>query len=311
MTPIVFVIALWSLFNWMIEGSPIYWLQHESNETFTQSVKAANIHVGTVVTDLLQLNWHLFALTVPVGVALLLTALLKRNMMALVLAGLVFLNAVATAVLTLHTETFHTFELRYNMRAMPLALIGVGWLFYVYSSRALRAAVVIGAIALLIAAIPLTWRTMEHNNNQFEELAFTRALSTGQSQEGTVSFGIPIELDPQRQAAKWLDEHSTGKHGILTDDAQAYDVMLFSGHPDRFLDRIDLGDAAWTRVLNDPFGKVTYLLVSRTRQADLAALRYPKLLEQGLPGYTRVFENSQWLVYRVAQRDPAAAAVSS
>jgi len=50
--------------------------------------------------------------------------------------------------------------------------------------------------------------------------------------------------------------------------------MLFSGHPDRFLDRIGIGDQKWDRVLNDPYGRVRYLLVSTIRPADLSTANY-------------------------------------
>ena len=304
--PVVYAVAVWSLVNWMIVGSPLYWVHQENTETFNSATSpgsANGLGLGHVLSTLLSLNWHLFAPVLPVAATLVVVGLARRDLMTLGIAAIVALNFVSQTVLALRTGA-HMFEIRYNLRAMPLALIGFGWLFYVCRNRVARAALSVSMLALLLAALPLTWRLMETYEQQFGERAFVRAIATGHSQEGTQSFGVYIGTDMQRQAADWLNRHVHRQDEILTDDSQSYDVMLFSGHPDRFLDRIDIGDRRWKKVLAHPWGRVRYLLVARIRRPDLALTRYPHLVDGSVPGFRRVFANSQWLVFSVARHAP-------
>ncbi len=63
--------------------------------------------------------------------------------------------------------------------------------------------------------------------------------------------------------ARYITDHVQQPNAILTDDSQTLEVMLLSGRPDLFLDRIDHGDMAWRRVLNNPFGRVKYFLLPK------------------------------------------------
>jgi hypothetical protein len=54
--------------------------------------------------------------------------------------------------------------------------------------------------------------------------------------------------------------------------------MLVDGHPDRYLDRIDVGDRRWEAVLEHPAGRVGYFLVGKgTLLVDKIIARYPAL----------------------------------
>jgi hypothetical protein len=225
----------------------------------------------------------------------------------LVVAGIVLVNPIVTGLLVFKTGAPNLVQLRYNMRVMPLAVIGVGWLLFVLINKRLRTLVAVAAIGLLSIALPLTWNMMRTYPIQFEEQAFTRALFSGRSQEGTISVvQYQIGIDHERSAAEWITTHIKGRHRILTDDAQSYDLMLLSGNPSLFLDRIDIGDVRWRHVLNDPFGKVGYVVVCRIRPIDLVNVRYPRLLDGGLPGFKLVYENPHWAVFAVAKTAPKA-----
>ena len=54
-----------------------------------------------------------------------------------------------------------------------------------------------------------------------------------------------------------------GKNAILTDNAQTFGVILLTGRPEQFFDRIDKGDARWNDALTDPDGEVQYMLLNR------------------------------------------------
>ena len=77
-----------------------------------------------------QLNFALFPLAPIVFGGLLITAAVRRDLMSLVLAALIVTNAAVTALLFLQASDPNLVQLRYNMRAIPLALIGAAWLFY-------------------------------------------------------------------------------------------------------------------------------------------------------------------------------------
>ena len=310
--PTIFALLLWTFFNWTILGQPFYWINNET-PTFGQSLNssghgtapAAHLGAAEIARTLVTLNLRLFVLTIPVALALLAFGLFRRHTTTLVVTGIVLVNPIVTGLLVFKTGAPNFFQLRYNMRAMPLAVIGVGWLLFVCTNRRSRTIVAVAAIGLLAVALPLTWNTMKTFPIQFEEQAFTRALFSGRSQEGTVSVvQYTVGIDHEKSAASWINTHIKGKHEILTDDAQSYDLMLLSGNPYLFLDRIDVGDARWHRVLNNPFGRVGYVVVSRIRPIDLVNERYPRLLRGGLPGFRLVYENPHWALFKVANTPP-------
>jgi len=136
-----------------------------------------------------------------------------------------------------------------------------------------------------------------------------RALRTGGDQEGTTSIGgYQIGVAADRQMADYVLAHVHKLKSILTDDAQTFSVMLASGRPDLFVDRIDKGDRYWHRVLADPYGRVGYILVSRFRQPDQVRECYPKIVRAEVPGTRVAFSNSLFVLVLVARRAPPSVA---
>jgi hypothetical protein len=93
-----------------------------------------------------------------------------------------------------------------------------------------------------------------------------------------------------------------GRNAILTDNAHTYGVMLATGRPDLFLDRIDVSDVRWSQVAAAPRGRVRYLLVNlNPSRYDLLIERYPALRTgDGLPSHvTSVFDNGAFALYAV------------
>ena len=76
---------------------------------------------------------------------------------------------------------------------------------------------------------------------QYEENIFVRALSSGHDQEGADAGGpYTVGNVDDREMARWIDANvAREKNAILTDDAQGFGVMLATGRPDLFFDRID------------------------------------------------------------------------
>lgn len=312
LAPISYGIGLWLFFNWLILGNPFFWLSQQAPGA-TPAGRAAvvaqpagdPIPAGTLVRELVSLNWHLFPLTLVVLGALLARFVLRRDLMALTISVLLTLNAAFTGVIVWFSRAESYLQLRYNMRALPIAIVGVAWLFLVCRGAGQKLAVWGVTLAILVVSLPLTWQTMETYRFQYLEQAFTRVLSTGADQEGTSSVGgYGVGIADQRQMARAALARADRTNSVLTDDAQAFSVMLLSGRPDLFFDRIDHGDAEWVRVVDDPFGRVEYVLVSDSPD-DLIRIRRPRLARGEEPGFTLVARIGGFQLYRVADRPPA------
>jgi hypothetical protein len=305
LAPTVYAVGVWALFNWIILGDPLYWVHAESDETFTHTV--ARLAPADAMRAVVSMNWRLYAPVVGILGALMIVGVFKRTLLTWGIAAMIAMNGLITFALLSLTGSSHVLQLRYNMRGMPFAVIGAGWLWHVVrASRPGRWLVVVGTTALLVASLPITASAMSHYPRQFTEQAFLRALTTGRSQEGTRSIGVPVAIgnQPEHDAADWIEQHVRGDHVILTDDAQSFHVILLTGHPGLFFDRIDYGDTRWHRVLEHPFGKVRYLLVARPRGGDLVTVRYPQAVAAGRPGWHKAFQNERWIVWRIDREPP-------
>jgi hypothetical protein len=260
--------------------------------------------LNSVVSTVTSLNARLFPLTIAVFVALLALFVVRRSVLSVTLAMFLGLNAAFTTALiyTSHAQAYS--QLRYNMRAMPLALIGVAWIYMSVRSRPTRIAVWAASFAVLVATLPLTWHTMRTYPVQYLEQAFTNAVATGKDQEGRPSRGnYVVGIRDQRQMANYIDTHVRRTNAILTDDAQTFSVMLLSGKPQLFWDRIDRGDDLWLDARDSPWGRVRFVLISDSPN-DLLRARYSHALDGTEPGLRRVYRVPGLALFRVAPRQP-------
>jgi hypothetical protein len=202
------------------------------------------------------------------------------------------------------------------MRDMPLTIIAMGWLYLVTRGRWRRHLVWAACLASIAVSYPVSWHAMRTYPYQFLEQAFTRSVAENRTQEGTHSLGCAlgrgttgecaqytVEYAPAQKMAHAVEAlHSKG-NGILTDDAQAFWVMLACGCPAKFVDRIDQGDAHWLDVLEHPIGRVRYLLVT-TNYDDKIYLRYPSITTGGIPWAHLLRRESNFYLFRVAKTAP-------
>jgi hypothetical protein len=309
LVPVAYGIGLWLFVNWTIVGSPFYWLSYQApgqtSEPGAPAGPADTMGLAEAVSSLLQLNWSLFPPTLLVVCGLGLVFILRRDLMALTIAAFIGLNSFFTALLIASSGNAGFLQLRYNMRAMPLAIVGIAWLYLGVQGRRERLVLWAASAAALALSLPVTWDTMKTYPYQFQEEAFVRALETGEDQEGTKSVGgYAIGIEPERQMAEHILATVTKPNSILTDDAQSFAVMLLSGRPDLFVDRIDQGDAEWLDVREDPWGHVDYALVSAIALNDLVLVRYPGALRGEAPGFRTVYSTPRWLLLEVADAPP-------
>jgi hypothetical protein len=307
--PVVYSLALWILFNALIIGEPFGWI---TDTTSTQAVNATGIDTSgslgfdQVSSRLLELNVAVFPLAFAAVPALVIAFVTQRNDMALWLASFVVLGIVIIGVHAYVAGNEGLLTLRDAMPMALTALIGAAWIYRSFAGFRL---VIWGVtVAILVIGLFTAWRGMQNYPFQSLEQAFTRTLFTGESQEGTSSRGgYTVGIDPEAQMAEYIKKNIHDNNVVLTDNAQTYGVILLNGQPQVFFDRIDKGDAKWNSVLDDPYGKVRYLLVAyNPRSGDLIQRHYPQINAGTVPGMTPVYRTDRYVLVRVADRKPGA-----
>lgn len=303
LAPICYGIGLWLFFNWLILGNPVYFLSQQvpgAANTVSQPVltQVTDPPLGglALLEKLVVLNLELFPLTLVVVAALTALALRTRgDSLTLVLIAMIVLNAAFTFLIVTKTGANTYLQLRYNMRAMPLALVAVVWLM-LRVDRRFRTAIWLATLVILVVSIPLTAHAMTTFRYQYLDREFVHAITRGEVSRNP--------LGPADETADWIKEHVNQRDAVLTDDSQTFSVMIRSGRPDLFWDRIDRGDDEWTAALAFPFGATRYLLIAN-RPEDRIAQRYPTLASGvATRGFTRVFANHDFVIVRVAAARP-------
>jgi hypothetical protein len=334
LAPVAYGMGLWIFMNWLVLGDPVAFLHggvahsgatvnpdtHTGSAHHAAAVVAAaappvpHIPLAVIARLLLDMNWQLFLPIVVVGAALLVAFVLRRDLMALSLAAAVATNAATTAFFMLQTGQPGFLQLRYNMRSMPLAIVGICWLYAGWRRAWVRNAIAVAGIAVVAAAIPVTWHAMDAYPYQYGEQAFYDAVGKGEDMEGkAVKLNYVMGVTPDKEMADYIDRNVHRRDAVLTDDAQSLTVMLLSGHPEYFFDRIDEGDARWYEGAREPYGRFGYVLVTMTSMPaqvngfilDWMRFVYPNLVltpRKATPGFTLVFENSRYRLYRVARK---------
>jgi hypothetical protein len=305
--PVIYALALWILFNALIVGDPFGWLHSTTNSAVNSAALNTHGHLAfnEVSKRLLQLNIGVFPLALVAVPALVVTFLVQRNDMALWLASFVVLGIVIIGVHAYAAQDEALLTLRDSIPMYVAAFIGAVWVYR--SFEAWRPLVWGATLLLLIVNLFTAWHAMQTYPFQSLEQAFTRAVSTGENQEGTSSRGgFQVGIQPEAQMAQYLKQHVTTNNSVLADNAHTFGVILLQGRPQTIFDRIDRGDAKWNSVLRDPWGKVQYLLLSRNQQSgDLITRHFPHADTSGVPGLTPVFRTQRYVLVRVARRNPA------
>ena len=312
LAPIAYGGGLWLFMNWLIMGSPFNWLRAEtSSETGVSVTASTHPSLTTVLDHVAGLNAHLYFPTILAFTVLVVLFAFRRSLMTAGLVVFIGMNALFSATMFYLSDNLQYLELRYNIRPIPIVIACIAWLYLAARSRRQRLGIWCVSLIALVAAFPFTWQTMATSNGGFLEDAFLHALPTTRDATGATGhvLGTPEQLGVENEEAMatYIRHHISRRNSILTDDAASFAVILFDGRPSVYWDRIDKGDAAWQKVLDHPWGVVNYLLVgprSLNGGFDLALQRYPALARGEIPGFTRVYGNARYVLFRVARRDP-------
>jgi hypothetical protein len=330
LVPLVYGIGMWAFFNWLILGDPLFWLQQQvgggdGNSTVAGTVGGAA--TGTtlgpqapaashgplgVIVEVIELNWRIFPPLVLAPPVLVVVALMRRtrSLLPIWIGVLCVLNAATTTLWYLASHGDNLLQLRYNMRGMTIAVIALGLLLSAVPDRFRTPASVLAVLAVA-ASIPVSWATMRDYPYQYLEKVFVQAVSTGDDvQDASTAGAYTVGVADDREMGDFINAHvPRGRRVILTDDAQCFGVMLTSGRPREFWDRIDLGDEKWTKAADNPYGKVHYLLVARYplppfEIIDEIQKHYPSMRLTQIPGVSVEHANSHYALLRIAPRRP-------
>lgn len=295
MAPVMYAIGLWLFFNAVVLGDPLAWISAGGGDA------AVNAAAGTRPEfDLAEAIGAALRIQLVFPLALVAIPLLLSSAKDAIGYGLCGLIAIAVGYPVANAAvagSVDVIELRSALPAMIAGLAGIAWVHQRAEDK--RSTTWGLAVAIGVIALPLAWSQMGSYPHQNLEQAFTRAISSGDDQEGTTSIGgYQVGIAPEREMADFIGGHGIGDDQILTDEARTYGVIDLTGEPGLFLDRVDRGDSEWERVLASPSGRVDYMLVARGG-ADRALAAYPGADRGDVGSLTPVAVNDRYALLQV------------
>ena len=299
--PAIYGLALWSYITSTIIGDPLGWLKILIPKTPEENPVVAAPAPDTVnlLAEVFKVNATLYPATFILATILFVVAYRKRSVIAAIFGAAVLVNLLSEVAILLRSENTVYLELRYNMRAMPVAVIAIAFLLALLPPARRRLGGV-AALTLLVLAIPASAATMLTSPWVGQDRQFMRSLL----------YGETTSIENQRTMATYVREHVRGENVVFTDDAQTFGIQLLDGSPTRYFDRVDFGDERWAEVRDrvllrgEPVDSVRYILVRRDlRLGDLIAKPYPSLATTiGVPDFLRLaFANPNYALYRIVR----------
>lgn len=300
LAPISYALGIWIFFNAIVLGNPFEWISLAGNATPVNAVSSAATGFGLLDAIGNVLRIELIFPAALVAVPLLLSNFGgSRDTISIGLGLLILLNIGYSLVGAALEGSTDVIELRDALPGMIAGIAGFAWLYL--RSPDLRPMIWGLMILLSVIALPTAWSQMKSYPHQNLEQAFTRAISSGDDQEGTTSRGgFEVGVAPERAMADFIDEQQIPSNEILTDNARTYGVIALNGRPELFFDRVDKGDDEWRKVLDGPVGQVEFMLVERS-DADLVLERYPGAVEGEVPFLETVASNDRYALLRVVE----------
>lgn len=272
-SPVVYVVALWTAFNLLLLKDPFNWITQSSDSAGSGGLQDFTaLEIARATGELVLYSAPIAIVVLP---ALLFTGLSRSNPLAMWL-GLLLLVAIAIPPAAIALQlTDSPMNMRNGLPILLIAVVGAIWL--ARSSVGGNGLVVAALIVGLLASVPWTFEAMKTYRYQNLEAAFANAVSTGQSQEGSRTLdGETIGIVSEQAMAEYIRTNIDDENSILTDNAQTYAVMLLTGRPEIFFDRVDQSDGPWQKAAKDPAQHVDYLLLSTDTSDDLLSKLYPE-----------------------------------
>lgn len=296
LAPIMYALGVWFFLNAVVLGDPFSWISAASGSAPVNAVSssAPDFSLIDAIGNALRIQLVFPVALVAVPMLLLSDA---RQRIGGGLAILILINIAYSVISAAIAGSVDVIELRNALPAMIAGCAGIAWVYL--RAEQMRALVWGVTIVLGIIALPLAWGQMQSFPHQNLEQAFTRAVSTGDDQEGSASRGgFQVGVAPEREMAQFIEDRGVEGNSILTDNARTYGVIELTGDPGLFFDRVDKGDIEWQSVLANPQGKVEYFLVEKT-DADLILEEYPGAEDGDVDGLEVITQNDRYSLLQV------------
>lgn len=294
--PTVYVLALWTAFNLLLLRNPFAWITDQYNAATSGGAETFSFVDLMRATG--ELVWYGAPIAIIVLPALILAGFSRSNPFALWLGIILTLSIITPAVMVALKLTDSPMQMRNALPILLFSIVGAAWLARSSGTgnTIVSALVVLG----LLLSIPWTFQAMKTYPHQNLESSFAAAISTRVSQEGAETVdGSTVGIVSEEAMAEYIDNNVSLKNSILTDNAQTYAVMLLTGRPDLFFDRIDKSDAAWKEAAKDPATHVDYLLLSTDTSADLLSQFYPEAASGSDAQLTPVYRTDRYVLVSV------------
>ena len=300
LAPVAYALGIWVFFNAIVLGDPFEWISLASETTPVNAItsSAPGFELFEAIGNVLRIEL-IFPATL-VAVPLLLFGFGgNRDVVSIGFALLILLNMGYQLVGAALEGSIDVIELR---DALPGMMAGIAGFAYLYLRSPDSRGLVWGGLVLLsVIGIGTAWWQMESYPHQNLEQAFTRAVSTGEDQEGSGSRGgFQVGVAPEREIAQFIRDQQIPDNEILTDNSRTYGVIALNGHPEQFFDRVDRGDEEWQAILENPEGQVEFMLIEND-DADLILDRYPGAIDGDVPFLETVVRNDRYALVRVVE----------
>ena len=298
--PTIYVITLWSAFNLILLADPFHWVTQSNGRPVPGAV------VDLSSSDLLRGTFDLVVLGAPIAVvvlpALIFAGIARRNGFALWLALMLTVSILAPGLAVVLHLTDSPLLMSNALPVLLVSVVGSVWLARSAMSHGTTVAAVLAGALLL--SIPWTFGTMRDFEHQGLERAFHDAVSSRGDQEGArAPGGSVVGYDNELEMATYIRANIDARDSILTDDASTYAVILLTGSPSMFFDRVDASDEAWVRAARTPSSHVAYLLLAADPANDLLSELYPAAAAGVDTSFPVVHANQRYTLVEVPDHD--------
>lgn len=317
LTPVTYALLFWCLMNWVLLGNPFEWVSAQNGViqvNTSGALQAVGTSFGDSLGDLFTVTLGVAPLALVAGILLIVVGILRKDAVSW---GLLFVGLAVAAAPVLRAVLADQADLLSLSYGLPLAVFAFGAVAAMGRASdgwSAGAAVILGIG--LIAAIPLSWNAMDDYRYQNQEQAFTRWVDTRESQEGNTSLaGYQNGIDPELSMADYINnEIPQAKRSILVDQNFSYGVMITSGRPQNFFDRVDEGEDNWQSAIDNPWGwnddpdhdtDVRYMLITTSRAGDQISKKWPTAVEGGEAGLTPIFRTDRYVLVEVSETAPS------
>jgi hypothetical protein len=272
-SPTIYVVALWTVFNFILLLRPFAWITRSSDAAASGGLETFS------AVELLRATGELVLYGAPIAIivlpALIFAGVARGNPFALwlgVMLGAAIITPAGAVVLRL---TDSPMLMRNALPILMISMIGAIWL----ARSAEEGSTIVAALVVvaLVISVPWTIQAMKTYRYQNLEAPFAAAITTGESQEGAETLNREkVGIVSEQAMAEYISHNVSRDNSILTDNAQTYAVMMLTGHPEYFFDRIDHSDGPWKEAARDPAAHdIDYLLMSTSDNGDLLTKLYP------------------------------------